>query len=331
VEHVEVHVTSADEPSTFVEEINNPCWKKAMEEEVDSIINNKTWSLEELPTGHRAIGLKWVFKLKRNEDGHVVKHKVRLVTKGYVQKEGVNFSEVFASVARLESVRVLLAIVAHHSWEVHHMDAKSTFLNGDLEEVVYVQQPPGFIDDNHLSKALQLHKTLYGLRQAPRAWNTKLDSTLLSLGFRRCISKDRVYTRGNTEHRLIVGVYIDDLIITGDSSQVIDSFKKEMSKTFRMSDLGALSYYFGIEVHQGKDGITICQGTYAKKILFTARLEEGNPSRTPMEPRLQLSKIGNTHAMDSTNYHNIVGNLRYLVNTHLDLAYSVDYCNTPCL
>jgi hypothetical protein len=115
VEHVEVHVTSADEPSTFVEEINNPCWKKAMEEEVDSIINNKTWSLEELPTSHRAIGLKWVFKLKRNEDGHVVKHKVRLVTKGYVQKEGVDFSEVFASVARLESVRVLLAIVAHHS------------------------------------------------------------------------------------------------------------------------------------------------------------------------------------------------------------------------
>jgi hypothetical protein len=242
-----------------------------------------------------------------------------------VQKEGVDFSEVFAPVARLKSVRLLLAIAAHHSWEVHHMDVKSAFLNGDLKEVVYVQQSPGFIDNNNSGKVPRLHKALYRLRQAPRAWNAKLDNTLLSLGFKHCISEHGMYTRGNTEHRLIVGVYVDDLIIIRANMQVVSDFKKEMSKSFKMSDLGTLSYYPGIKVQQSRDGITIYQGAYAKKILDAAGLEESTPSRTSMEPRLQLSKTGDTPAVNSTNYRTVVGSLRYLVNTRPDLAYSVGY------
>ena len=122
-----------------------------------------------MPLGHRAIGLKWVFKLERNEEGEVVKHKARLMAKNYVQKQGVDFEEVFAPVPRLEFVCLLLAIGAHHSWEVHHMFLKSAFLNGELKETVYVQQPPGFLDKNNPDKVLRLHKALYGLRQAPRA------------------------------------------------------------------------------------------------------------------------------------------------------------------
>ena len=137
-EVAELHAVSADEPNTFAEAEKNPCWLKAMQEEMTSITENQTWSLEDMPPGHRAIGIKWVFKLKRNEKGEVVKHKAHLVAKGYVQKQRVDFEEVFAPVARLESVRLLLAIAAHHSWEVHHMDVKSTFLNGELKETVYV-------------------------------------------------------------------------------------------------------------------------------------------------------------------------------------------------
>jgi hypothetical protein len=184
-----------------------------------------------------------VFKLKCNEDGQVVKHKAHLVVKGYVQKEGIDFSEVFALVARLELVRLLLVIAAHLSWEVHHMDVESAFLNGELKEVMYVQQPPRFIDENNPGKVLRLHRALYGLRQAPRAWNAKLDSTLLSLGFKRCISQHGIYTRGNTERWLIMGVHVNDLIITGFNVQVLSSFKKEMCKSFKMNDLGTLSYY----------------------------------------------------------------------------------------
>ena len=122
-----------------------------------------------MPPGHRAVGLKWVFKLKRNEEGEVVKHKARLMAKDYVQKQGVDFEEVFALVVRLKYIRLLLEIGAHHSWEVHHMFVKSAFLNGELKEIVYVRQPLGFLDNDNPDKVLRLHKALYGLRQAPRA------------------------------------------------------------------------------------------------------------------------------------------------------------------
>ena len=137
-EVAELHAISADEPNFFTKAERNPCWLKAMQEEMTSITENKTWSLEDMSPGHRAIGLKWFFKLKHNEEGEVMKHKTQLVAKGYVQKQWVDFEEVFAAVARLESVHLLLAIAAHHSWEVHHMDVKSAFLNEKLKETVYV-------------------------------------------------------------------------------------------------------------------------------------------------------------------------------------------------
>jgi hypothetical protein len=134
-----------------------------------------------------------------------------------------------------------------------------------------------------------------------------------------------MYTRGNTEQRLIVGVYVDDLIITRSSMQVLNGFNKEMCKPFKMSVLGALSYYLGVKVQQSRDGITICQGTYERKILDAAGLEESNPSRTPMESQLQLSRTGDTPVVDSTNYRSVVSSLRCLVNTHPNIAYLVDY------
>ena len=205
------------------------------------------------------------------------------------------------------------------------MDVKSAFFNGELKETVYVRQPPGFLDNDNLDKVLRLYKALYGLRQAPRAWNAKLDSALLSLKFKRCASKHGMYKHGHGEQRLIVGVYVDDLIITIGNMEVLRRFKKEMSKNFKMSDLGVLSYYLGIKVQQSTTSITICQGAYAKKLLDRTGLADSNPTRTPMEARLQLRKVGTTMTVDSTNYRNIVGSLRYLVNIRPDLTYSVGY------
>jgi hypothetical protein len=166
------------EPATFEEARREQTWIKAMREEMASIEQNDTWTLVSLPQGHKPIGLKWVFKLKRDEAGKIVKHKARLVAKGYVQQQGVDFDEVFAPVARMESIRMLLAVAAQGGWYVHHMDVKSAFLNGELKEEVYVQQPPGFVAAGHEGKVLKLKKALYGLRQAPRAWNVRLDSSL---------------------------------------------------------------------------------------------------------------------------------------------------------
>jgi hypothetical protein len=133
--------------------------------------------------GCRAIGLKWVFKQKKDESGAVIKNKARLIAKGYVQQAGVDFDEIFAPVARMESVRLVLALAADEGWEVHHMDVKTTFLNGELAEEVYMQQPEGFVTAGEELKVLRLRRALYGLRQALRAWYEKLDGTLCKLGF----------------------------------------------------------------------------------------------------------------------------------------------------
>lgn len=172
---------------------------------------------------------------------------------------------------------------------------------------------------------LHLIKALYGLRQAPRAWYTKLDSSLLGLGFRRSDSEHAVYLRGDGVHRLVVGVYVDDLVITGGNASDIDKFKSQMKATFQMSDLGLLHYYLGLEVNQSADGITLGQSAYAAKILQNAGLAGCNPSWIPMEPRLKLSKESTAPAVDPTTYRSIVGSLRYLVNTRPDLAFSVGY------
>jgi hypothetical protein len=149
-----------------------------MKVEMDAVEKNRTWELANLPHGHHAITLKWVFKLRRDEVGAIIKHKARLVARGFLQREGIDFDDAFAPVAQMEPVRLLLALAAQEGWRVHYMDVKSAFLNGDLKEEVYVHQSPGFAIPDKEGKVLRLRKALYGLRQAPRAWNAKLDSTL---------------------------------------------------------------------------------------------------------------------------------------------------------
>ncbi|CAA7393942.1 unnamed protein product [Spirodela intermedia] len=189
----------SDEPVSFAEAEGHSSWRKAMEEEMASIEENRTWSLVDLPHGRRAIGLKWVYKVKRDENGVVAKYKARLVVKRYVQCQGIDYDEVFALVARLDMVHLLIALAVHEGCEVHHMDVKSAFLNGDLKEEVYVEQPAGFISTGNEYKVFKLKKSLYDLHQAPRAWNAKLDETLLSFIFRRSLSKHAIYTKRNEE------------------------------------------------------------------------------------------------------------------------------------
>nr|GEV49336.1 retrovirus-related Pol polyprotein from transposon TNT 1-94 [Tanacetum cinerariifolium] len=172
------YVGSTNEPTSYVMASKDREWVKAMKVELDAIEKNQTWSLVDLPVGRKPIGLKWVYKLKRDPSGNILKHKARLVAKGYVQKPGVDFDEVFAPVARIETIRILLALASSHGWKVHHLDVKSAFLNGWLEEEVYVTQPEGYMKANHPEKLYKLSKALYGLRQAPRAWNSRLDKCL---------------------------------------------------------------------------------------------------------------------------------------------------------
>lgn len=312
-----------EEPTTFSSASESKDWMDAMKSELSAIEKNETWRLVELPKGRKPIGLKWVFKIKRDPEGNILKHKARLVAKGYVQKQGIDFDEVFAPVARIETIRIILALAASNGWTVHHMDVKSAFLNGNLEEEVYVTQPEGFVKKDKPRFVYKLAKALYGLRQAPRAWNSRLDKCMKGMGFERCPQEYAVYTKKKKGSVLIIGVYVDDLIVTGNHNDEVMKFKQQMSKEFEMSDLGMLSYYLGIEVNQHKDGLTLKQTNYAISILKKAGMFDCNPCKYPMEPKLQLTKDEEGEPVDPTLYRSIIGGLRYLTHTRPDIAHSV--------
>lgn len=319
----ELYLMGTVEPANYKEASGEKCWNQAMESEINSIERNGTWKLVELPVGQKVIGLKWIFKLKKDAAGNVTKHKARLVAKGYAQEYGVDYQEVFAPVTRLETVRLLLALAAKYSWEVHHMDVKTAFLNGEINEDVYVAQPEGFEKQGCKHMVYKLLKALYGLRQAPRAWYSKLNKCLIELGFERCPYENAVYSKGTGDDCLLVAVYVDDLLITGANGMKIKEFKQQMEENFEMTDLGKLCYYLGIEVNQRKGVIELKQSGYAMKLLERAGMRECNPVKFPMDPKEQVSKDEAGQTVDATLYRSLIGGLRYLVNTRPDIAYSV--------
>lgn len=319
----ELLFAGTEEPQSYKQAAGDKNWRLAMEGEINSIEKNGTWKLTELPVGKKVIDLKWVYKIKKNADGEVIKYKARLVAKGYVQEHGIDYEEVFAPVTRLETVRLLLALAAKNGWQVHHLDVKTAFLNGDISEEVYVSQPMGFVKNGQEKLVYKLFKALYGLKQAPRAWYAKLNSCLEKLGFKRCPSEQAVYTRRDCEGVLIIGVYVDDILVTGTKGSSIELFKKQMSQVFEMSDLGWLAYYLGIKVKQGDGYIELRQSGYAKKLLEQAGMGECNATKYPMDPSEQLVKDVGGKEVDSTKYRSLVGGLRYLVHTRPDIAFSV--------
>ncbi|KAL8154787.1 hypothetical protein AgCh_000227 [Apium graveolens] len=319
----ELLLMGVDEPTCYKQATKSSEWRQAMSKEMDSIEKNNTWHLTELPKGHKAIGLKWIYKIKRDAGGKIVKHKARLVAKGYIQEQGIDFDEIFAPVTRIETVRLLLALAARNGWKVHPLDVKTTFLNGEILEEVYVSQPEGYERKGKEHLVYKLAKALYGLRQAPRAWYAKLNKCLEGLGFIRCPYEHAVYTRRTGEDSVIVGVYVDDLLITGSSTTVIETFKKQMSEIFEMTNLGELSYYVGIEVHQGDDFIELKQAGYAKKVLEKAGMANCNASKYLMDTNLQINKDGGGELLNATDYKSLVGCLRYLVHTRPDISYAV--------
>lgn len=319
----ELLLIGVDEPVTYQEAVKEKAWRSAMKEEINAIERNDTWVLTDLPEGQKPIDLKWVYKLKKDTDGKVIKHKARLVAKGYVQRLGVDYEEVFAPVTRMETVRLLLALSAKNGWQIHHLDVKSAFLNGELQEIVYVTQPKGFEKEGEEQKVYRLYKALYGLRQAPRAWYTRLSKCLTELGFTKYPFEHAVYIKHEGGESLIVGVYVDDLLVTGTSVSNIVKFKEQMSREFDMSDLGKLSYYIGIEVYQGRGFVELKQTAYAKKLLEKHGMGECNPVKYPMELKIQMHKDEGGKLVNSTEFKSLIGGLRYLVHTRPDIAYSV--------
>jgi hypothetical protein len=245
-----------DDPLTFEEAVKEDVWAQAMDEEIRCIERNQTWKLVDVPDDKDVISVKWIYKTKQDAEGKVQKYKARLVARGFTQQPGIDFNETFAPVACMDTVRTVLAIVAQYKWPVYQMDVKSTFLNGNLEEEVYVEQPQGYEVPGQEDKVYRLKKALYGLKKALRAWYSHIDSYLTQNGFQRSENEPTLYIKSNQQGNvLIVCLYVDDLIFTGNFG--IEDFKSVMKDEFEMTDLGLMRYFLGIEVHQSKTGIFI--------------------------------------------------------------------------
>ena len=219
---------------------------------------------------------------------------------------------------------MIVALAVQKRWRIHQMDVKSAFLNGFLDEEVYVDQPPGYVKKGYEDQVYKLKKALYGLKQAPRAWYTRIDAYLLQHGFQKCPYEHTLYIKSNLDGDLfIICVYVDDLIFTGNCKAMIDEFREAMTSQFEMTNMGLMSYFLGIEVQQTNEGIFISQQKYARDILRRLRMESLKPIRTPVAERLKLKKDGCGELINPTYFKSIVGSLRYLTCTRPDITYGM--------
>ena len=296
-------------------------WVKAMEEELKSIADNETWELVDLPEERSAIGSKWVYKMKYNQDGTVARYKARLVAQGYTQKFGTDYDEVFAPVVRPTTFRAFLSVAGHKRYEVKQFDIKTAFLNGKLSEEIYMKQPPGFEVG---TKVCKLNKSLYGLKQAARAWNIELGRVLSSAG---CIQSDTdpcLYKI--VKDSVIVGyvlVYVDDLLISGLDNNVIDDVVGIIQREFEVKALGDVKFFLGIEVSKNSDDVyCVSQERYIEKIIDAAGLSDAKVSRIPLDPGYE--KLECVDQIPDSEYRALIGMLLYVsVNTRPDICASV--------
>ncbi|KAG7592301.1 Integrase catalytic core [Arabidopsis thaliana x Arabidopsis arenosa] len=315
-------LTANVEPRSFAEAMEYEVWKNAMGSEMDALQRNHTWDLEELPPDKKALGSKWVFTIKLRSDGTIERHKARLVVLGNHQKEGIDYTETFCPVAKMTTVRMFLDYAAKKNHEIHQMDVHNAFLHGDLLEEVYMKVPQGFSSAGD-TRVCRLRKSLYGLKQAPRCWFAKLVDALLKYGFSQTRSDYSLFVYSKKGISLRILVYVDDLIISGNSPAEIQTFKNYLSTCFHMKDLGFLKYFLGLEVARSPAGIYLCQRKYATEIVTEAGLLGCRPAGSPIDQNHRLSLANGPELADPQTYRRLVGRLIYLLATRPDLTYAI--------
>ncbi|KAL4575087.1 hypothetical protein LXL04_021928 [Taraxacum kok-saghyz] len=422
------------EPTSYKEAIQYPEWKQAMDEEIQALELNNTWTVVPLPKDRKPLGCKWVFKLKRKADGSIERHKARLVAKGFNQQEGVDFLDTYSPVAKLVTNKIwkfarlgkwssaaadtgrvigtrvvswaqsvlefcfhnkiwkfarlgkwssaaadtgrvigtrvvswaqsvlefcfhvfscgeskeldiaqvrskttstrlsfstikMQGVTAQKWWPLLQLDVNNAFLNGDLEEEVYIQLPQGYtpptVKDAKVPLACKLQKSLYGLRQASRQWYAKFSSFLISKGFTQSKADFSLFTKGQNDNFVALLVYVDDIVITGASMESIQEIKNQLSEEFRLKDLGKLKHFLGLEIARSPEGIVISQRQYVLDLLQDTGMLASKPASHPMDPRLKFSDFEGVPLEDPSQYRRLVGRLLYLTITRPDIAYAV--------
>lgn len=313
-----------------------------MKKEYDTLQENKTWILVSRPKNKKVLTNRWVFKAKTNEYGEIEKYKARLVARGHTQEYGIDFEEVFAPVARYETIRTLLAASANEEMHVHQMDVISAYVQGELSDEVYMEQPEMFIEEGHEAKVCKLLKPLYGLKQSGREWYKKLDNYITKNGGKRTSADPCVYVFGKDDDRVIIIIYVDDLILASKELTELEGIKSKMKSTFKMTDLGQISNILGISIQrEGATGrMHLSQKKYIEELLEKFNMKIAKTVSTPIDPNLKITKEmsptteDEREEMKNRPYRELIGGLIYLANaTRPDIAFAAStlsrFCSDP--
>nr|KAJ0186845.1 hypothetical protein LSAT_V11C900480300 [Lactuca sativa] len=301
-------------------------WIKAMQEELNEFERHKVWTLVPRPSGKTITGTRWVYRNKVDKDRIITRNKARLVAQGFTQIESIDYGETFAPVARIEAIRLFLTYASYMNFIVYQMDVKTTFLHGVLEEEVFLNQPPGFVDKDHPDYVYRLDKAVYGLKQAPRAWYETLTSYLLENGYRRGAIDNTLFIKNQGSDMVLVQIYVDDIIFGSPNETLSKEFAEIMSQRFEMSMMGKMTFFLGLEVQQQKTGISICQSKYISDLLVKYSLSDCKPASTP------VSKTDKIHAdptgtdVNHSLYRRMIGSLLYLTASRPDIMFGTILC-----
>ncbi|RVW39635.1 Retrovirus-related Pol polyprotein from transposon RE1 [Vitis vinifera] len=311
-------------PRNIQEALDEPSWKLTVFEEINALKKNGTWEVVDLPREKKVVGCKWVFTIKSKADGSVERYKARLVAKGFTQTYGIDYQETFAPVAKINSIRVLLSLAVNSNWPLHQLDVKNAFLNGDLEEEVFMSPPPGFEESFGVGKVCKLKKSLYGLKQSPRAWFERFGKVIKHYGYTQSQANHTMFYKHSNESKVaILIVYVDDIVLTGDDCNELEKLKGKLAEEFEIKDLGALKYFLGMEFARSKEGIFVNQRKYALDLLDETGMLGCKPAETPIEPNVKLQPTKAKNVKDRDRYQRLVGRLIYLSHTRPNIAFSV--------
>ncbi|KAL3634153.1 hypothetical protein CASFOL_021207 [Castilleja foliolosa] len=310
------------EPRNVNEALKSAVWKKAMQDEYEALLRNKTWILTNPHADAHLVGNKWVFKRKKNADGTLERCKARLVAQGYTQTPGFDFHETFSPVVKPATIRIILSMALAQDWRIKQLDVSNAFLNGDLSEEIYMMQPKGFEQDN--GKVCKLNKALYGLKQASRAWYTKVKCTLGMFGFDSSKADSSLFLYNKNNVKMYMLIYVDDMLITGNDENSVHRIIEGLKMQFALKDLGEIHHFLGVEVIKTTQGLHLGQKEYIKKLLQKANMLEANKSPTPMISTPQLSKYSGCPVKDAMMYRSLVGALHYVTITRPEICYAVN-------
>ncbi|KAK8957726.1 hypothetical protein KSP39_PZI001286 [Platanthera zijinensis] len=331
----EVFIIDTEDPLTYEEAMKRKdsiAWLEAMKSEIQSMYDNQVWNLVDLPDGKKSIPCKWIFKRKMDMNGNMTTYKARLVAKGFSQVQGIDYDETFSPVVMFKTIRIMLAIAAFHDYEIWQLDVKTAFLNGKLDEDVFMKQPQGFEDPQNNGKVCKLQRAIYGLKQASRSWNKRFDEEVKTLEFIQSKEEPCVYKKVSGSHVIFLILYVDDILLMGNDLSLMEQTRNSLKMIFSMKDMGEAQYILGIKIYRDRSRrlIGLTQSVYIDKILERFQMENSKKGNVPMTTSTQLGKsqCAMSHKdieyMMNVPYASAIGSIMYdMICTRPDVAYAL--------